>query len=88
MKKIYILTIIVYFPIYSMHLARINHSQFKELIQHSKNYLKHNINNLACQKNESGFIRINIPISDESKIVPSLKKLRFNYRAPEKQEPI
>lgn len=57
---------------------------FKDIAKYSKNFLLSNINKLACQKNESGFVRINIPISKE--VQPrfkGVKKIRANYWAPE-----
>ncbi|MFA6065670.1 MAG: hypothetical protein WC707_00635 [Candidatus Babeliaceae bacterium] len=63
--------------------SRVDRAQFKELAKYSQSFLMTNIDKLACQKNESGFIRINIPILKQvrSKFC-GIKKIRANYWTP------
>lgn len=60
---------------------RLTHSStpFKELINFSIKFLRGNIDKIKCQKNESGFIRINIPLTQELKDKFGIAKIRFNY---------
>lgn len=59
------------------NLPKLNRSQFYQLVQYSKNFLTENARNLACQKNESGFVRTTLPapkvFSDK------IEKIRLNY---------
>jgi len=89
MKNLYLL-IFMTIPSYGMKQAVIptknilGKDTLKELIGFSQLYLEHNIDRLACQKNESGFVRINIPLSaslaDKFKFI---KKMRFNFWSPD-----
>jgi len=63
--------------------SRLNLTQFQALACYSQHYLQRYADKLACQKNESGFLRINIPLSTEIKSqFKDIKKLRTNYWAP------
>ena len=65
-------------------LSKIQPLKFKELMNYSSDFLRNNEHRLACQKNESGFIRINIPIVSSVKSqFQGIKKLRLNYWSPE-----
>ena len=66
-------------------LSRINRAQFQEIAEYSQRFLMTYINKLACEKNESGFVRMSVPITDEL-MTPSfknIKKIRVNYWTPE-----
>ena len=64
----------------SKKTSRISHESFKKLALYSEGYLKKNIDKIACQENESGFLRIGIPLNEEKKNeYPGLEKLRVNY---------
>lgn len=62
--------------------SRLTPNTYKQLIVHSSLYLQNNFNRLVCQKNESGFIRINIP-SIPQPFFRDIKKLRINYWSPD-----
>ena len=64
--------------------AIMNDTYFKEIAKYSKSFLISNINKLACQKNESGFVRVSIPITTDAKAqFKGIKKIRANYWTPE-----
>lgn len=64
--------------------GKISHPEFKEIAVYTNKFLKDNFYRLACQKNESGFVRINIPIHKEVRpLFSQLSKIRLNYWSPE-----
>lgn len=80
------LLIISHLRLYGMKktTSRIQPSIYTELVNYSGNFLQENKHRLACQKNESGFIRINIPILAAAKSkFHEIKKLRLNYWSPD-----
>ncbi len=56
-------------------------SDIHSFVKYAKNYLQKNADDLACHKNESGFIRINIPV--DNSLSNKIEKLRLNYWNPE-----
>ncbi len=64
--------------------GKISQPEFKEMAVYTNKFLKDNFYRLACQKNESGFVRINIPIHKEVKpLFKGISKIRLNYWDPE-----
>ncbi len=64
--------------------GKISQPEFKEMAVYTNKFLKDNFHRLACQKNESGFVRINIPIHKEVKpLFKGISKIRLNYWDPE-----
>lgn len=57
--------------------AKYNSEQVKFLVGHVQNFLKDNQHQLACQQNESGFIRFNIPAPESYK--QKYEKMRLNF---------
>lgn len=69
--------------------GRLANGQFEKLALYAQCFLQNNFTKIACQKNESGFIRINIPLTQEKEDeFKGIKKLRLNYWSPETQTPI
>lgn len=68
----------------SSKISRFSESQFKELAQYAHGFLKDNSHQISCQKNESGFVRINVPMapSMQSKF-KDISKIRLNFWSPE-----
>ena len=88
-KKTTLFLILWLIPIigFSSQSNLITKEKFDYFASIAYNYLEKNKDQLACQKNESGFIRINIPVSEDvladSPDLRSLQKLRLNFWDPE-----
>lgn len=63
--------------------SRLSEPKFKELAKDVVSYITKNIERLDCEKNESGFLRVSIPINNESKMKDVIEKLRVNYWCPD-----
>lgn len=64
--------------------AKLNNNRFGDLKTYANAFIANNFDRLSCQKNESGFIRINIPMVKTIKSEFSgVQKLRLNYWSPE-----
>jgi ASC-1-like (ASCH) protein len=65
-------------------VPRLSSAQFQSLARYSQEFLKKNLGRVICQKNESGFIRINVPIAQERRPdFPGVVKARLNMWAPQ-----
>jgi hypothetical protein len=53
---------------------RLNRDKSRELAIYAKTFLEKHVNKIVYQANESGFVRVNIPIMEES-----IEKIRLNY---------
>jgi len=63
--------------------SRITPAGFKELATYTQSFLQEHMDKLACQKNESGFVRINVPVSKTIKSnFDGIEKVRLNYWSP------
>lgn len=63
--------------------TKINESTFYTLLINAKDVVKINSSTaLKCEKNESGFVRINIPM-DPSQTPSNITKLRLNFWSPD-----
>lgn len=61
----------------------VGYSRFRALAVYAQAYLRDNMTRLACQKNESGFIRINVPTpKGVDSTFEGIKKVRLNYWEP------
>lgn len=83
-KKYLLLVLVIYcsnnsFAAINNTIPKISRADFKKLTICAYDYLKQNVLRLGCQKNESGFIRINIPLNKTIKSQHSIEKLRLNY---------
>lgn len=72
---------------FTKHLSsskpKISSAQFKELATYTNGFLQENLNRLACQKNESGFVRVNVPLTKNIKSqFDGIEKIRLNYWSP------
>ena len=89
--KIIILQVLfscVAFSLQGMHLnrlkpLRINFDKSQDLAIYAKKFLEKHSDRVIYQENESGFVRINIPIIEES-----IEKIRLNYWPAYKVESI
>jgi hypothetical protein len=60
----------------------LSHDQFKLLGIEALKFLQVNGQHLRCQDNESGFVRINIPLKNDFKVLGAIEKLRINFWSP------
>lgn len=58
---------------------KLNSNQFKELAGYIISYINNNIGHLEFEQNESDFLRIQVPLSEELKAREGIEKLRVNY---------
>ncbi|MCL5875411.1 MAG: hypothetical protein M1114_02995 [Candidatus Dependentiae bacterium] len=64
--------------------SKLNQADFEKLAIYTRTFLQENLDYLEAQENESGFVRINIPISSALKTeFEEISKLRINYWSPD-----
>jgi len=68
----------------SLQISKIKPQQFRALARDAQDFLQENLERLGAQENESGFVRINIPMSAALKQeFEEIGKLRVNYWSPD-----
>lgn len=85
-KVIFFISLVTMSDIFGMSPRYITPASRNVLIGYAASFLGKNFNKIVCQKNESGFVRINIPVLKEFKnIFPTVRKIRLNYWTPESE---